>query len=138
MNFIYNQNISVSENYKNFESKNGLIKFDYIVDFSGNPKTMQFSLDLLNSEGVFLSAGVMNYKQKLSFNTLQINLGKKLIGSKGGSTMPDNEIPKFINLINQRKININNFFSHYENLENINKLIKLHLNGKVINSMINF
>ena len=52
--------------------------------------------------------------------------------------MPDNEIPKFINLINQRKININNFFSHYENLENINKLIKLHLNGKVINSMINF
>ena len=138
MNFIYNQNISVSENYKNFESKNGLIKFDYIVDFSGNPKTMQFSLDLLNSEGVFLSAGVMNYKQKLSFNTLQINLGKKLIGSKGGSTMPDNEIPKFINLINQRKININNFFSHYENLENINKLIKLHLNGKVIISMINF
>lgn len=138
MHFIYNQNHSVSKNYKKFELQNGKIKFDYVVDFSGNPETMQWSFDLLHSEGIFLSAGVMNYKKKLSLNTLQINLGKKLIGSKGGSTTPDKEIPKFISLINQRKININNFFSHNEKLENINKLINLHLNGKVINSLINF
>ena len=138
MNFVYDTSINTVQNFKKFNLKYGEIFFDYVVDFSGHPETMEWSIKLLKYDGVFLSAGVMRNDKKLSLNTLQINLGKKLIGSKGGGTSPDIEIPKFINLINQRKININNFFSHKDKLDNVNKLIKLHLNGKVINSMITF
>ncbi len=134
--FIINEGIKINENITNFRS-NIDTYYDHVIDYSGNNKVIEFALNFIKSKANLLIQGVMPINQKLSFNTLKLNYGLQVIGSSGSNTDPDIDFYKIINTIKVRKISLRNFFSHQDSLENINKLIREHKAGKVINAKLN-
>lgn len=131
-----NSKKSIHENIKLFRKKNDTY-YDHVIDYSGNNSSIELSLNFTKIKASLLIIGVMNFKNKLKFNTQILNYGLNIYGSSGSNSNPDIDFQKIIDLVNSRKISINNFFSHEDKLENINKLIKLHISGKVINSKLN-
>ena len=73
--------------------------------------------------------GVQNFKEKISFNTLQIVLGKKIIGSTGGNVNPTKDIPLIYKLLKKNNINLNYFYDKIFKLSDINKAIN-HMTQK--------
>ena len=55
---------------------------------------------------------------------------KILTGSHGGSAEPDIEIPRYIRLIQQDKMSLNNLITDEFSLKDINKAVKLFRSGK--------
>lgn len=85
---------------------------------------MELSLDLMLKKSKLILLGVQNFKEKISFNTLQIVLGKKIIGSTGGNINPTKDIPLIYKLIKKNNINLNNFYNKIFKLTEINHAIK--------------
>ena len=57
---------------------------------------IELAYNLIATNAKLILIGVPHYKSKLSINTLGINLGKQIIGSKGGNINPHIDIKKFI------------------------------------------
>ena len=76
----------------------------------------------MTPHGEMILIGVPKYNTKAYFNTLDINLGKKLIGSKGGDFKADRDLNKFFKIVksNQNK----NYITNIIELKDINNLFK--------------
>ena len=134
----------------NFATKNGcsdiinskLIKsfknkYDIIFETTGNAKLISKLFEQMIFNGEMILIGVPKYKTKASFNTLDINLGKKLIGSKGGDFKANRDLKKFFKIVS---INNNkNYFTNVIKLKDINKLLsKMRKNLVIGKSIIKF
>ena len=123
-NFILFKNTDYSKlKEKILNTSNGNY-FDYVFDTTGNGKIIELGLDLMLKKSKLILLGVQNFKEKISFNTLQIVLGKKIIGSTGGNVNPTKDIPKISKIIRKNNINLNNFYNKIFKLPEINKAIK--------------
>ena len=105
---------------------------DYFIDTTGNKKVIEFGLKIVNSKiGKVVLVGVQKKNEKVSFNTLQLLLGKKIIGTHGGNTKPHKDILKISNQFKKNRININNFYSKVYTLDKINTAISDIKKGKL-------
>ena len=98
--------------------------FDYVFDTTGSGKIMELSLDLMLKKSKLILLGVQNFKEKISLNTLQIVLGKKIIGSTGGNINPTKDIPLIYKIIKKNNINLDHFYNKIFKLTEINQAIK--------------
>ena len=57
-------------------------------------------------------------------------LKKILKGAHGGDAIPYIDIPRYIRLINQKKMTLENIITHEFNLTEINRAIELFRSGK--------
>ena len=78
----------------------------------------------------------MNHKNKIAINSLPLHFGKKLIGTHGGDGNPEEDIPRYIRLIQSKKINLNSLITNEYKLADINKAIKNLKNGKCLGRTI--
>ena len=62
---------------------------------------------LLSPDGKTILVGVPN--EKISIYSLPLHFKKILTGSHGGDSIPDIEIPRYIRLINKKKMTLNNY-----------------------------
>jgi len=63
--------------------------------------------------------------------TLPLHFGKVLIGSHGGEAIPDKDIPKYVSLINNGKLELNQLITEHYSLEEINDAIGDMRHGKI-------
>ena len=61
---------------------------------------------------------------------MPLHFKKILKGSHGGSAVPDIDIPRYIRLIKQKKMALENIITHEFELKEINKAIDLFRSGK--------
>ena len=107
-------------------------RFDTFIDTTGNKKIIEFGLSVIKpANGKLVLVGVQKFNEKISFNTLQIQLGKKIIGTHGGKTKPHKDIPKINNLFKINNVNINKFYTKIYSLNDINKAIFDMRNGRI-------
>ena len=109
---------------------------DYFFECSGNISIINDAFKTLNNSGTQVFIGVPPHNKKAQFNTLDINLGKKLIGSKGGGFIPDQEYYKYEKLTSFKKLNYHNFITERIRLKDINDLIMEMKKGKIIGKPI--
>ena len=111
--------------------------YDIIFETTGNAKLISKLFEQMVSQGEMILIGVPKYNTKASFNTLDINLGKKLIGSKGGDFKANRDLKKFFKIVSVN--NNKNYFSDIIKLKDINKLLlKMKKNLVVGKSIIKF
>ena len=135
LNFAIKNGCSITFNSK---SKRGFKdKYDIIFETTGNAKLVSKLFEQMTHNGEMILIGVPKYKTKASFNTLDINLGKKLIGSKGGDFKANRDIKRFFKIV---KINNNkNYLTDIIKLKDINKLFsKMRKNLVIGKSIIEF
>jgi S-(hydroxymethyl)glutathione dehydrogenase/alcohol dehydrogenase len=111
---------------------------DVVIDGTGNPAVLEKAFALTSSHGKCIGFGVMAHDRKLALNTLPLHMGKTLTGSHGGSSRPDEEIPRYLRMMKQNLFDVKNFVSHRLRLEEINGAVEKMRSGEVVHAMIHF
>lgn len=105
---------------------------DFFIDTTGNTKIIEFGLKIINpKKGYLVLVGVQNKNKKISFNTLQLLLGKKIIGSHGGNCKPHIDIYKIYQSFRKNNIKMNSFYTKTYKLDEINRAISDMKNGNL-------
>ena len=101
---------------------------DVTVDTTGNTEVIEQAYELTAANGKTILAGVP--KNKITIYSLPLHFKKILTGSHGGDSVPDIEIPRYIRLINEKKMTLDNMITHEFKLDEINSAIDLLRSGK--------
>jgi Zn-dependent alcohol dehydrogenase len=120
--------IKNNSNKNFFNLKN---KIDYFFECSGNIELLNNGFKILKSNGTIVLIGVTKKGKIAKFNPLEINLGKKIKGSKGGMFNPDKDITKYNKILQNIKISNKNFIQGTYKIDKINFLIKNMISGKI-------
>jgi len=106
----------------------GMKGADVVIETTGIAKVIEQAYQLTAPDGKTILVGVP--REKISIYSLPLFFDKKLTGSHGGSSNPDNDIPRYIRLINNNKMSLKDLITHEFNLAEINKAIDLFRSGK--------
>ena len=121
---IANSNNLNNEIYNIIGSKGA----DITIETTGSSKVIEQAYKLTASDGKTILVGVP--KDNISIYSLPLHFKKILTGSHGGDSIPDIDIPRYIRLLNQKKMTLKNLITHEFKLTDINKAIDLFRNGK--------
>ena len=101
---------------------------DVIIETTGIKEVIEHAYELTAPDGKTILVGVP--KNKISIYSLPLHFKKILTGSHGGSSIPNIDIPRYIRLINQKKMTLDNMITHEFHLTKINDAIDLFRSGK--------
>ena len=108
---------------------------EIIFETTGNAKVMEKAYEITPSDGKTVFVGVPN--DKISIDSLPLAFNKILRVSHGGDSIPDKDIPRYIRLIENKKINLDKLITHDFELSEINEAIDLFRSGKAGRIIIN-
>ena len=77
-----------------------------------------------------------HFKKKAKFYTLDINLGKNLIGCKGGNFWPDKDTSNYLQVMKNKKFNAKSLITNEVRLEDINDVFADMRKQKVLGKCI--
>ena len=103
---------------------------------TGNVDVISKGFECLNQEGNEILIGVPRYKNKAQFYTLDLHLGKKLIGCKGGDFSPDNDFFDYSKIINNKKFILKDFITNEIALNDINDVFSDMRKQKILGKCI--
>lgn len=72
---------------------------DVVFEVTGHRHLIEQSYEMTNDSGRTLLIGVPQASDPAKFATLPLHLGKRLLGSHGGSAIPDRDIPQIAKLV---------------------------------------
>ena len=111
---------------------------DYAIECSGKKEVMETAFASINNKGTAVIAGNLKYGEKISINPFDLILGKKIIGTWGGETKPDIDIPLYVKMFLSGELKLDKLISHKFKLEEINEAIKLIEKGDAVRVIIEF
>ena len=113
-------------------------KVDVMIDGTGNPQIIENAYDLTATSGTCILFGVMKHDQRINIHTLPLHFGKTLVGTEGGNSIPEQDIPRYLSMIDAGLYNLDNFISHRCKIEEINSAINTMRAGESAHTIINF
>jgi S-(hydroxymethyl)glutathione dehydrogenase / alcohol dehydrogenase len=102
---------------------------DVCVDTTGNRKVRENAYEATAPKGRTIFAGVPDANEKITIDSFPIHFGRKLVGSHGGETRPDDDIPRYLKLYGLGKLQLDRLITHRFPLEQINEAIALVRGG---------
>lgn len=97
---------------------------DVAVEASGRPEVMLQALQSVrNQGGTAVIIGNARHGERIALDPWQLNLGKRLLGTWGGDSMPDRDYPRYCDLLRSGKLNLTPFQSSVYRLSDINEAI---------------
>ena len=109
---------------------------DHFFECTGDVKIISDAYECLNSTGNEILIGVPRFKQKACIYTLDLHLGKNLIGCKGGNFQPDKDLNNYLKIINKSEYQLKKHITNEVELRDINDVFsdmrKNKLAGKCI------
>ena len=100
---------------------------DVCIDTTGISEVIENAYKITHKDGKTILVGVP--LSKISIYSLPLHFKKILKGSHGGSSVPDIEIPRYIRLIDKKKMSLKNLITNQFKLDNINDAIDLLRTG---------
>jgi S-(hydroxymethyl)glutathione dehydrogenase/alcohol dehydrogenase len=126
----------VNSNTENLDN----IKFDCIIDTTGNEEVIANIVSHLSSAGRLILVGQPNPGKEIKIpngNYLFSGEGKTIKATQGGKTSPADDIPRYINLYKAGLLKIDKIITHRFSLNEINDAIKTLKSGKAGRIIIN-
>lgn len=105
---------------------------DICIDNTGNTKIIAQAYELAHAQGRIICVGVPTHNDKISIYTLPLHFGKSIRGSHGGGTLPHEDIPRYLKLMQVGKLNLSPFITETYQLSEINTAIENMKNGSLI------
>ncbi len=93
---------------------------DVVIDTTGNGRVIEAAYDLTHPDGKTILVGVPHKGDNISIYSLPLHFKKVLKGSHGGSTQPNLEIPRYIQLMKRGKMTLEGIITHEFSLDKIN------------------
>lgn len=104
---------------------------DIVIDATGNPRVIEQAYTLTQSQGKTILVGVPKAGENISIYSLPLHFNKVLKGSHGGEAIPDEDIPRYVKLLEQQKIELQKLITHELSLNQVNEAVELMKNGSV-------
>ena len=112
---------------------------NYAIEAAGRRQTMEIAFQAVRDNGgLCVLAGNLPDGQRISLNPFDLIRGKRIVGSCGGETNPDRDIPLYVDLYLSGKLKLDRLITHIFSLKNINDAFDLLERGKVGRSLIQF
>ena len=102
---------------------------DVFIDNTGLPEIIELGYKLSHSQGRVILVGVPRQGKAVNLYSLPLHFGKQIIGSQGGETHPQNDIPRYLRLQQRGKLQLQHLVSAHYPLEQINTAINAMRNG---------
>tara|TARA_Y100000389_G_C17445224_1_gene511153 strand:- start:660 stop:1703 length:1044 start_codon:yes stop_codon:yes gene_type:complete len=97
---------------------------EIIIDTVGSVDIINKSYSLLAKKGKLVLVGQPKIKKSIILKNASSNFfGKKIFDSEGGSTNPDEDIPRYTRLIDSKLFDFNKIITNINKLKDINKAI---------------
>src|SRR4029077_12337885 len=96
---------------------------DVCVDTTGNPHVLERAVQLPRGDGRTVLVGVPAQGDDVTLHTLQLHFGKRLIGSHGGEAAPARDIPRVIQLVEAKRLDLSPLISDRVSLDRVNDAI---------------
>ena len=104
---------------------------DVVVDNTGNPQMIELAYGITHPRGRTILVGVPGVEDRVSLHTLALHFGKVFTGSHGGDAQPHEDIPRYVNLYQQGRLNLEDLITRRYGLEEINQAIDDMQTGRV-------
>ena len=106
---------------------------DYAVEAAGRSETMENSFQAVRDNGgLCVLAGNLSQGERISLDPFDLIKGKQIIGTWGGETDPERDIPKYIRLYQAGKLKLDELITDTFFLYEINKAIYMMHKGKIV------
>ncbi len=132
-NFLIN---SKNQNFLNTIKNLFPNNIDQFFECTGNVDVISKGFECLNQKGNEILIGVPHFNKKAKFYTLDINLGKNLIGCKGGDFLPDKDITNYLKIMSNKKYNSKSLITNEISLDNINDVFSDMRKQKILGKCI--
>lgn len=110
---------------------------DFAVEASGRSQVMLQALySVRNQGGAVVVIGNARHGERIELDPRQLNMGKRILGTWGGDNVPDQDFPKYGDLVSSGKLNLKPFLSKTYRLNAINQAIDDLRSGKTIRPLI--
>jgi S-(hydroxymethyl)glutathione dehydrogenase/alcohol dehydrogenase len=106
------------------------IGFDAVVDTTGLNKVRETAYDATHAKtGITVLCGVPFASDRLSIDSYPLHMGRRIIGSHGGDTRPDTDIPRYVALYNRGRLRIGELITNRFRFADINSAIEIMRRG---------
>lgn len=110
---------------------------DYAIEAAGRRETMEMAFQSVRDNGgLCVLAGNLPYGQSISLDPFDLIKGKRIIGTWGGESQPDRDIPLYVDLYLAEKLKLDSLITHEYRLEDINHAFDDLEQGKVGRALI--
>jgi len=103
---------------------------DYSVDASGHKTAMENAFACIKDTGVCVIAGNLSKDEKIELHPFDLIKGKHILGTWGGESQPDRDIPAYLKAFSRGKLPIDQMITHRFSLEDINKAFDVLVKGQ--------
>jgi S-(hydroxymethyl)glutathione dehydrogenase / alcohol dehydrogenase len=110
--------------------------FDAVVDTTGNSKVRELAYEITSNVGRTIYAGVPHSGEDIHIDSFPIHFGRKMVGSHGGETKPDVDIPRYVRLFQRGELKLHEQIAERFALSDINKAFERVQAGVVGRCMI--
>jgi S-(hydroxymethyl)glutathione dehydrogenase/alcohol dehydrogenase len=110
--------------------------FDFTVDTTGHAQVRETAYAATSHKGKTILAGVPDVNEKITIDSFPLHFGRLIIGSHGGETRPDEDIPRYIELYRRGKLKLDEMISHRFPLARINDAIDLVRKGEAMRCLV--
>ena len=95
---------------------------NYAIEAAGKKVSMEVAFQTVSDKGgLCVIAGNLPQKEQISIDPFDLIKGKRIVGTWGGETQPDRDIPKYVELYLAGKLKLDNLITQACSLDNINK-----------------
>ncbi|MCS6814505.1 MAG: zinc-binding dehydrogenase [Cyanobacteria bacterium] len=110
---------------------------DYAIEAAGRTQTMEGAIAAIRAPGgVAVLAGNLAAGERISLDPFDLIKGKQILGTWGGETNPDRDIPRYANLFQAGKLALEQLITHTYSLDDINRALEDLETGKVGRALI--
>ena len=102
---------------------------DVFIDNTGIPEIIEKGYELINSKGRVILVGVPPKDSHIKIYSLPLHFGKIILGSHGGECIPELDIPRYLKLLTNKKINFEGLITSRFSLNDINIAINTMRSG---------
>ncbi len=110
--------------------------FDVAVDTTGHTSVRELAYNLTSHTGITVFAGVPHHEDRITIDSFPLHFGRRIVGSHGGDTRPDIDIPRAIQLYQRGKLKLDEQITHRFPLQDINRAIELVQQGQAARCVI--
>lgn len=109
---------------------------DYCFESAGSAKTIELGFDIIRRGGKCIFASHPAVHERISLDPFELICGKKIEGTWGGASMPDQDMKKFDAYFKQGLLPLEKLISKQYELKNINDAIIDLKNRKIARALI--
>jgi len=104
--------------------------FSVTVDTTGNTDVFQAAYKVTAAAGKTILAGIVHHERPIKIDPFPFHSGRSIIGSHGGNTKPDIDIPRYVQLYKLGRLKIKEQITHCFKLDDINNALEVVRKGE--------